>query len=151
MMFDARWESRLGALTIVGGLLLAAGCSDDDDGSDGSSSGSSGSSSGSSGSSGGGGSGSGQKTFSCGKAGKYCIEYSGSASSIDAIRDATKCLDQGAVEGTGCAKEGAVICTLPQNGSTGTGGAQYYYGVEEDDLASLKSTCEGSGGTFSAP
>jgi hypothetical protein len=138
MMFDARWQACFSAWTIVGGLLLAAGCSSDDEGSGGSSSSSGG--------------GSGQTTFSCGKAGEFCIEYSGSASSIDAIRDATKCVDQGAVEGTGCTKEGAAICTLPPNGSTGTRGAQYYYGsLDEDDLASRKSICEANKGTFSTP
>lgn len=141
MTYDARWETRLGAWMMVGCMLSALGCSDDDGGGG---DGGSGSSSGSSG-------GSGQTTFSCGKAGEFCLEYAGSASNIDAIRTSTKCADQGAVEGTGCVKEGAAVCELPQNGGTGTRGAQYFYTFDEDDLTTLKATCERNGGTFSAP
>ena len=134
MLFDSDWKARFIGLTTVGCLLLGTGCSSSDDDSNG------------------GGGGSDQTTFSCGKAGQFCIEYSGSATNIGTIRDATKCSEQGSVEGTGCAREGAVTCTLPRNGNTGTGGTQYYYGTfGEDDLASLNMTCERVGGTFSGP
>jgi hypothetical protein len=133
MSFVAVRLTRFGAWTFVGCLLVAGCSSSSDDG-------------------GGGGGSSGLTTFSCGQAGKACFEYYGSASNIGTIRDATKCVEQGGVEGTGCAAEGAIKCTLPTNGGTGTGGAQYYYGVSsEDDVAALKTTCDRVGGTFSAP
>jgi hypothetical protein len=79
-------------------LLVACGDDDDDDG-------------------GGGGS----TTFACGQEGQFCVLYTGSASSIDAIRDATSCEEQ------------------------------YYYGLEGDDIEANEMICESLGGTFTAP
>lgn len=134
MSIDTRsqWAVGFRGWVLTGCLLVSAGCSDDSgDGGEG-----------------GRGTSAGETTFSCEKAGKYCIEYKGSASRIDTIRDATKCVEQGAVEGTGCTPSGAA-CALPANGSTGTSGVQYYYAFEESDMPSLETICKNAGGTFS--
>lgn len=125
---------------LLGCSLLAGGCSSSDDAS---------TSAGDGGGGGGGDTTSDTTTFSCGKPGKYCVEYTGSEASIARTRESTKCTDQGGIEGTGCPRETGASCTLPTNGSTGTGGAQFYYGTQsDDDLAALKRTCEQAHGTF---
>lgn len=145
---------------VVGSALLVGACTKDDvEG--GASSGSTEAGANDGGTSEDGGSGSagdgssageGQTTYSCEQTGKFCVEYTGSPTNIDTIRGSSKCVEQGGVEGTGCARDGVTgICMLPANGSTGTSGAQYYYVVDEDLLMSVKSACERGGGTFSSP
>ena len=127
-MVDAHRKMFARSWAFAGCLLLCAACgSDDEDDA--------------------------QETYSCEKPGMYCIEYTGSASSIDTIRDAMNCMEMGSVDGSGCPGGAVGICTLPTNGSTGTGGKQHYYGdLDEDLINSFKMACEGvGGGTFSTP
>lgn len=77
-----------------------------------------------------------------------CIEYSGSASSIETIRDASGCTDQGGTELDACPTEDAGICTVSLGEMSSS---TYYYGFSADDVEAYTAICEATGGTFTAP
>jgi hypothetical protein len=114
------------AWLLIGCAALLVACGGDDDDDDG-----------------GGGS-----RFACEKAGDFCILYTGSASSVDAIRDATTCEDQGGVETDSCSTADAAVCTFTTGGASVS---QYYYGLEGDDIEANRMICESFDGTFTAP
>jgi hypothetical protein len=114
------------ACLVIGCASLVVACGDDDDG-DG---------------------GSGSAKFGCESAGQFCILYTGPSSNIDAIRDASNCEDQGAVEVDSCPTGDAAVCSLTMGGASVS---QYYYGLEADDIEANQMICESLGGTFTVP
>jgi hypothetical protein len=122
-------NGRLGFATLawllIGCASLVVACGDDDDDD-----------------------GSGSAKFGCESAGEFCILYTGPSSNIDAIRDASSCEEQGAVETDSCPTADAAVCTLAMGGASVS---QYYYGLEGDDIQANQMICESLGGTFTAP